>query len=320
MDQSLQIELWQRLVSGKPLDGLKLGEWEGRIDARGILFPKPQVVRRYPTKFWDVTEIVPNGVFRNVRLRDFDFSDSSLESLQFWDSEIINCRFDRCRLRNMRLSLTTFRDCSFRRADLRGSGLGIPTPKGSSGYGGNIYQRVDFTETDLRDTLYIAGAFVGCIFRCANLTRINFASSTFTDCRFEGELKEVQFWRSDMFIRPKYPKDAFPENEMSNCDFSGATLRDVEFRGINLDDVRLPNNTDHIIVQHYSATLDWLIGALQQQGDRTARILVAGLEIGRKWAAPHSRGYLNKHDLAEAGEDAVERVLELLKQFEGRIQ
>jgi len=175
-----------------------------------------------------------------------------------------------------------------------------------------VYLGVDFTEADLRDTAYLAAAFERCTFRNTKLVQINFRNSTFVECRFEGELREVLFWRTG------FEGEAFPPNEMVNVDFSRAKLRDVEFRGLSLDQVQLPSDAEHIVIQDFAAVLDQLILALRQQGDQTAKILVAGFEVARKWAAPHAPGVLNTQDLAEAGPDAVERVLVLVRQSNAR--
>jgi len=320
IDQSLQNEAWQRLIAGQSLSQLSLPTRGERIDLSGLRLPEPQIIRQFRTSVADVTEITPNGEFRDVRWSNLDFTNSNLPSLRFWNSEIINCCFDGCRMTDLLPFGTTFRNCSFRKADLRRSGLGAPLQTGPSGYRRNIFAGVDFTEADLRQTIYIAAGFERCVFRNTKLVKIDFGNSTFTDCQFEGELREVQFWRSNLFLRPELPADAFPPNEMLNADFSRAKLRNVEFRGIDLSNVRLPNDADHIIVQNYGITLDKLIEALRKDGDRTAMILIAAFEIDRKWAVPGSPGVLNKHDLAEAGDDAVERVMKLLKEFKSVVQ
>jgi hypothetical protein len=68
-------------------------------------------------------------------------------------------------------------------------------------------------------------------------------------------------------------------------------------------------------VYDFPATLDYLIAALEDDTDQTAKALVAFLGVCRRWAAPGSVGLLNLCDLAEAGTDAVRRVLRLLEQF-----
>src|SRR5439155_22335378 len=123
-------------------------------------------------------------------------------------------------------------------------------------------------------------------FRDAKLVKIDFATSTFVDCQFEGEIREVLFWRSDLFTRPGFPKNTFPPNEMVNVDFSRAKLRWVEFRGLKLDRVRLPSDREHLVIRDFATVLDRLMDALRQQGDRTAKMLIAVFEGYRKWAPP----------------------------------
>jgi uncharacterized protein YjbI with pentapeptide repeats len=315
----LKTEAWQRLLSGESLDKLSLPRVDGRIDLSGLELPEPEVVRQWQTPLANVTQITPGGTFRGVKWRDLDFSGSKLPSLRFYESEIINCRFDRCQLRDLRLCATLVRDCTFRGANLRDTALGAATLEGPFRGRRNTYIGVDFTEADLRGTVYVAAAFEQVIFRNAKLAKIEFGTSTFVDCQFEGELREVLFWRSDLFTRG-YAEDAFPPNEMDNVDFSRARLLDVEFRGLSLDQVRLPSDSEHIVIKNFAEVLDKLIVALTQQGDHTARILVAYLGVYRRWSSPRGRGVLNKQALADAVDgDAVERVLGLLHQFDVKV-
>jgi|HubBroStandDraft_3_1064219.scaffolds.fasta_scaffold10097_2 uncharacterized protein YjbI with pentapeptide repeats len=316
INDSLKWEAWRRLLGGESLDDMPLPRIDGRIDLGGLALPEPRVVQQWQTPLANIARIEPGGTFRQARWRDLDFSGSKLNSLRFYESEIVNCRFDRCQLKDLRLWATTIRDCSFLRADLRESALGVATlEQGPLKGRRNKFAGIHFTETDLRGTVYVAAAFESCIFRNAKMVKIGFGSSTFVDCQFEGELREVLFWRSDLRTRG-FPEDAFPPNEMKNVDFSHARLCDVEFRGLNLDQVWLPSDAEHIVIEHFAEVLDKLIGALKQQGDQTAKVLIAYLGGYRKWSSPKGRGVLNKQALADAvDDDAVERVLGLLREF-----
>jgi uncharacterized protein YjbI with pentapeptide repeats len=314
ISESLKTEVWRRLAHRESLTGLSLPKREGRIDLRGTVLARPKVLDRWQTALADIVRIEPNRIFRNAILQDLDLTDSKLPSVHFMDSEISNCCFDRCDLHDFRLCATTFRDCSFRGADLRDTALGAATITGPFKGKRNHFVGVDFAEADLRGTSYVAAAFEGCAFRNTKLVKTNFATSTFVNCRFEGELREVLFWHSDLSSRG-FPENSFPSNEMRNVDFSHARLLDVEFRGLSLDGVRLPNDTEHIVINDYGRVLDKMLAALKVQGDETARLLIAYLGVDRRWAVPTGRGVLNRESLAAAGEDAVERVLELLHQF-----
>lgn len=307
-------EAWQRLVNGKSLTDLPLQQKGGRIDLGGLVLTQPRVLRRTQTSLAQLNWTEPINIFRSAKLQDLDLTGSTLPLLHFTKCEISNCCFDRCDMRGLRLCGTTVRNSSFRAAKLRGNALGAATVTGPFAGMRNRFLEVDFSAADLRDTTYVAADFRGCDFSDAELANIIFGTSTFSGCRFAGELRQVQFWRSDLFTRG-FPDDAFPPNEMANIDFSRATLRDVEFRGLTLDRVRFPEGADHFVVEDFPNALDRLITALTQQGDETARLLVAFLSVCRKWTVPNAKGVLNKKDLAEAGTDAVTRVGQLLRQF-----
>ena len=311
----LKAEAWRRLVNGASPHELGLEIKDGRFDLSGLILSEPTVVKQWQTPLANITQIEPPAEFRRVKWQNLDLSNSKLVSLRFEESQIINCRFDGCDMRDLRLWATDIADSSFRGADLSDSGLGLATLKKSAIRGRrNTFTEVDFSEANLRGTVYLAAAFERCLFCNTKLENVNFGTSTFVNCHFQGELREVIFWRSDLFSR-QFPEDAFPPNEMQDIDFSRAKLRWVEFRGLSLKQVHFPVDPDHVIIQNGPTVLDKLIDTLKKQGDKTARILVAAFEVERKWAAPGAFCILNKLDLAQAGEDAISRVMELLEQF-----
>ena len=305
ISESLNLEIWDRLLQGKALDGLALGSKAGRIDLGGLVLPEPSVVRRYETLVAAVSEIEPGAIFRGAKWQNLDFTGSKLNGVRFFGCELTNCRFDNCQLQDLRLWSTTISETSFRGANLRKAALG-----GVQDGRRNIFSGVDFTEADLRQTAYMAASFNRCIFRNARLENIDFQTSTFSDCQFEGELLRV------LFYHRAFKGEAFPANEMVNVDLSRARLRYVEFRGLSLDRVRLPNDSEHIVIKNYPAALDSVIVALRQQSDTASQKLVAYLGVLRKWAAPNQiQGVLNIEDLTElAGANSVDRVRELLRQ------
>jgi uncharacterized protein YjbI with pentapeptide repeats len=314
-------QLWALLIEGAPLEGLPLPTKGGRLDLSAASLAEPRVTKRWQTAIANVEEIEPAPVVRNATWRNYDFSGASLESLRLEDCEIVNCVFDRCKMRNIRIWNSRFEGCSFRRSDLRNSSIGPASlqDRGINKQPFNTYVEVDFSGADMRGTVYLIAAFVHCTFSRTKLDRVNFATSNFNSCRFEGELREVVFWRSDLFSRPGFADSDFPANEMVDVDFTQASLRMVEFRKLTLDRARLPNGPDHIILEDYPGALDRLIETFRAANDRTARILLAGFEVDRKWAPPGGRGVLNIHDLADCGPDAVERVLAVLRECKARV-
>lgn len=305
ISESLNLEIWDRLIQGKPLDGLALAAKEGRIDLGGLELPEPSILRRFQVRGVAMAEIDPGAVIHGAKWRNLDFSGSKLNGLRLFGCELNNCRFDRCQLQDLRVWATTFTDCSFKGANLKKSALG-----GVQNGKRNIYSGVDFSGADLRETAYKAAAFERCVFRDAKLVKIDFQTSTFTDCVFEGELRDVLFYRRG------FEGEAFPSNEMINVDLSRAKLHDVSFRGLALDRVRLPEDAEHIVIKNVPATLDKLIAALKQQGDTLAKQLTAFLNIDRKWIVPNqAQAVINVQDLAETlGDAGVNRLRELLRQ------
>ena len=318
MNDSEKIALWRKLESGDSLIGLSLPTNAGRIDLRGLTFPEPRVLRKWQTSLANVSEIEPNGIFRKAKLENLDFSGSKLRSTHFMECEINNCCFDNCDLQGLRLCATTISDCSFRGADLRDANLGAAVVSGPFAGKRNSFLGVDFSQSDLRGTVYVAAAFEGCLFRQAKLVKVDFGTSTFASCRFEGELREVIFWRSDMFARG-FAEDAFPQNQMMDVDFTRTKLLDVEFRGLSLDRVLLPNDSEHLVINHFGDVLDEVIAALRLQKDETARLLIAYLSVTRRWAPPIGRGVLNLQSLSAAGEDAAERFAGMVRHLGGQI-
>ncbi len=211
-----------------------------------------------------------------------------------------NCRFDDCNLQGVRIWATSFRDVSFKGTNLRSSVLG-----GVHDGVRNTFAGVDFSGANLSGTIYQAAAFERCTFCNTKLVKIDFQTSTFTDCCFEGELDDV------LFYRQAFKGENYPPNEMVNVDFSRARLKHVGFRGLLLDRVRLPKDDEHIVLENFAATLIRLAATLEQQSDPIAKKLVAFIGLKRKWAVPNqAQGYINVTDLADVvGEEGVKRFL-----------
>jgi hypothetical protein len=167
----------------------------------------------------------------------------------------------------------------------------------------NTFVGVDFSEANLSGTIYEAAAFEGCLFSNSKLVKIDFQTSAFTNCRFEGELDDVLFYRHG------FKGEKYPPNEMVNVDFSRARLKHVGFRGLMLDRVRLPNDDEHLVLKNFDTTLAQMAGALQRQSDPIAKKLVAFIGLKRKWAVPNqAQGYISVLDLADiVGQDGVKR-------------
>jgi uncharacterized protein YjbI with pentapeptide repeats len=305
MDPKLATEVWRRLSAGQPLDGLGLGEHNGRLDLREINAPEPDVLRQYSTASTDVTEYGGYLAMRGVHLRRLDFSHAHLGCIRILDSTLENCLFERAGCQDWRMWGTRVVGGSFVGADLRRSSLGA-VHNGAR----NAFRGVTFSEADLRQTSYVSCDFVACRFAKAKLEKVDFQGAVFSDCSFEGELSEV------LFYRQAFRGEKFPPNEMKGVDLRAATLRHVEFRGLDMTDVRWPEGDEYIIVHDYVAALTRVLGVLRTRTDLASKKLVVVLEMKRKWAgAGQESGVLNRQDLVEAaGAAAVEDLLTLFGQ------
>ncbi len=283
--------VWAALSSRRPEASLKVPTIDGRLDLRGLVAPDARVSKRSVVAGRAIEARQGIVTLRDVRWKGIDFSGARLPSLRFFDCSIEGCKFDSADCPGWRMWGTQASGTSFVGANLRQAALG-----GVDGSKRNLFRSVDFSAADLRQTSYVSAEFVGCVFRNTNLKGVDFQGSVFVDCSFEGELREVLFYREG------FTGKGFPPNQMKGVDFRKASLRHVEFRGLDMDGVRWPDDSEHILIQDYVAGLDRALAALRSRSDVGAKKLAASLAICRKWVGPHQRqGVLNKRDLDEAG-------------------
>jgi hypothetical protein len=176
---------------------------------------------------------------------------------------------------------------------------------------GDVYRRVNFSRANMRSIVCPAATFVDCDFGEAQLAKVDFQSSSFIRCRFAGLLREVMFY--DHGFKTGKPDP----NPMEDVDFSDAELRMVEFRGLNLDRVKLPTSSDHLIVHHYRCVLERALRELR--GDARWSGLRVDMEHRLMWAGPRQEaGEFNRRDLVEMGDKAeAEFAVKLLRRLEG---
>ena len=200
----------------------------------------------------DVTVLDGITSIEGVTWQSIDFTDSQLPGLRFSDCQIRNCIFDRCRLDDMRVWSTDFASVSFRFTDLRGTVLGGTTDNDNRR---NTFHDCDFTAADMRGSIYGAAEFLRCKFNRAKLDKVDFQSSAFVDCSFEGELRDV------VFCRKGFDCERFPPNEMKRVDLRRAKLRGTTFMGLDLDEVLFPEDEDHIVVDDFPQNSRSSVGA-----------------------------------------------------------
>jgi uncharacterized protein YjbI with pentapeptide repeats len=273
---------------------------EGRLDFRGTVLPAPEAVAIGQTSIGELRRLDGSIEIRGGRWRDVDFSLSNLPSLRLFDMQVVNCLFDNCDLPDLRMWGTKFSGVSFREACLKGASLGAVHQARRM-----VYDGVDFSRADLRGAHSQAAEFNDCLFHEARLDKVDFGGSNFVDCRFTGELREVLFYR-----RPFGMADG-PENQMKRVDFSQARLRWCAFRGLDLDEVLLPQDDEHIVLRDYPLVLSALLERYENRSEPGWKRFCAVLADCQKWLGPSQTvGVINKADLLEmVGDDNVQAAL-----------
>jgi uncharacterized protein YjbI with pentapeptide repeats len=253
----------------------------------------------------DINVLSRTTDIQKVAWRGLDLSGSHLPHIRFLHCLIEDCVFDRCRLTDLRVWGTRFRNVSFRSTYLRYAALGA-VDKGKW----NSFHNVDFTLADMRRTSWDAAEFVGCTFNDTKLYDVNFQTSTFTDCTFEGEVREVTF------NRVGFEGEAYPPNEMKGVDFSRANLRDCTFRGLELKHVRF--SAEHqLVISQFPAALARLREFFGKRTDLGSRQMTAVIEHDQKWLAPAQEvGVVGKDDIrGMIGEEGLQTVIKLIEPF-----
>ena len=90
----------------------------------------------------------------------------------------------------------------------------------------------------------------------------------------------------------------------------------VEFRELDMDDVKWPEDDHHIVVKPYKEVLDRLLSILNTRSDVVSRKMAAIFGSERKWAGLNQQeGIISKYDLIDiGGEEAVNEFLRVLAQ------
>jgi uncharacterized protein YjbI with pentapeptide repeats len=193
------------------------GEVDGRVDLRGISLTSRELA--------------------GVQLSGLDLRSAQLTYCTLVHASVVDCMLDRADCQDLKLRGTAVRDCSFRKANLRRSLLGI----WHEGRGSTL-ERVDFSGALLKRMGTWSATYVDCDFSGAELIDINFWQSSLVRCKFAGSLQGVIFDGRDLG-EPKEP------NPMQDVDLRQAVLDGCDFRGVNFDRVLLPQDDQIILLR-----------------------------------------------------------------------
>jgi uncharacterized protein YjbI with pentapeptide repeats len=258
---TLAEEVVARLVAGRPLEGLGLDEYEGRIDLRCLPAPTPRRLERFESLGWFVETLGDVVTLRGVALARLDLSGAHLQSLRFHDATIRDCRFEGAACRDWRLWGTRVTGCSFAKADLRGAAVGTWHQDRR-----NEWRQVDFTGADFRVAVSQAALFEGCKFDAAKLVKVRFEQCALVCCHFAGALSEVVFDGREL------PDRAAP-HPMEDVDFTEAQFDQVELLGCKLDRVIIPADPDISLIRRYGCVVEHALALIDDDDSQAARML-----------------------------------------------
>ena len=220
----------------------------GKLDLRGIGFPRPVNSETKSFKGHDYLSEEGNLSFKKVKFDNIDFSGSSFSSIHFDRCLFNNVTFGKVKAKNVRFWDCHFKDVDFTKSDMRGSSLNINIGKESGSF-----RNVRFSECDLRQTEYSFPLFDGCEFIHCNLKEVDFNGSRFSSCSFEGKLDSVAFRGYALNVNSnklffKLNPEKFP-NPMNQVDFTSAELLGVDFTdGIDLSKCTFPVNENYLLI------------------------------------------------------------------------
>ncbi len=255
---------WERLTSGS---WASLGRSTETIDLTDFEVGTTRVTER-------IDQPIPVGAVQSLmvegrRWRGVDFSRARFHHLRLSECDVSSCTFDSAVFDDLRIWNSSFVDVSFQRASLRSALLGGVADQGE----GCRYDNVDFSFADLRRSIYAKAHFENCKFTASRLDHVEFRATTFENCTFEGGLRSVNF----------HGLSPLTGEGLAAVDFSRARLSLVEFRGLSLNDVKLPADADHVVVTDMRRSLDVLIELFAADASPGCRALTALLKHKRKW-------------------------------------
>jgi hypothetical protein len=163
-------------------------------------------------------------VFKDAVVVDVDLSDQRIPVFQASATVFERCDFSGSRVTGVLgvLPWATYRDCTFRRTDLRRAAPSI-------------------------------ARFERCTFENARLDKWFSTKAEFVDCRFVGPLNSVRFYGS---VHPPSSAVGRTRNEFVGNDFGEADLTDVDFvEGIDIGAQRWPASPAYAVIRDLPAGL-----------------------------------------------------------------
>lgn len=226
--QELSSRVLNGILQGDSLEHLGLDKYEGRVDIRGIQFPR----------FLDI----PRTVFK-----DGAFVDTDCSFANFQGSAWQRWRFDNVLFVSAKMDEVRFSECEFAAVSFAKASLHYAVMNATLGTGHGFFRNTSFMNSDLRSTIYTNTVFESSAFIDCKLKKVDFQGARFKDCKFKGLLESVQFHGVpiETFGAPAFP------NKMHGVDFSEAILSDCVFvDGVDLSGCLMPKDGAHLVIRN----------------------------------------------------------------------
>lgn len=232
------LENWKK--SGR-LEKVAFGTVDGRLDLRGLTF-------RTSISGVRSEHVVADGASRDINFvtlnnppefhssvwDSIDFSYAEIDHLRLFLCELKNCLFRGAAVRDWRSWGTRYTDCDFSQANLQNSNIGGAEYKGKR----VEYINCIWRKGNLKQVHLSGGTYRDCRFEDIRLVDEQVRDARFSNCTFNGRLESIRFDGRDTESKSApWPVRA---DAMANCDFSGCTLVDCTFMGIDMRTVTLP--------------------------------------------------------------------------------
>ncbi len=264
----------------------------GRLDSELIDF------RGYPAH----RIVVKDVTVKDIDLSYADFSNSWIEANRFE-----NCFFEKTDFTDSSDHGNVFDHCEFLNCKFKLAVLG---------YDGSRFRNCVFRKCGFQRTNFIRAEFVTTDFIDCRLKGIDFGSSSFENCKFEGLLEDVWF-RGTFPLKSDIEEFGQPKiNKMQNVSFEKADLVDLTISdGCDLSTVKIKNDGKYFKFDQWGSRIRFLekhINAWNDEHEKTgARVFVKVYSVG---AEKQEWMILNFDDLEKryGGKETASRIVSVL--------
>lgn len=171
-----------------------------------------------------------NRRWQSPSFRSCDFTGALLGWITSEHGTFENCIFDRVFLQQFSDKGNKFTSCSFTNADWRAGSIGTDWNNSKSGEYESVYSNCLFREVNFAKTIFQDAVFIKCKFAFRRLKSVNFRSSGFWGCTFDGVFEDLSFQGEYHNDDARARKGRPLKVGFHNTSFANAKLRWIDAR------------------------------------------------------------------------------------------